>query len=99
MVTNRLFINPSLKDGTKMKEIVKDIFDTVIEPRYRGVDEANQSLDNYLNKLPTASNKELLRELDKLDFDSIGLPNILEALSRKGNQLFVKNTFACYYIE
>ena len=92
-LVDAIAFNPSLKDGTKMKEVVKDIFDTVIEPRFRGVDEANQSLDNYLNKLPTASNKELLRELDKLDFDSIGLPNILEALSRKGNQLFVKKAY------
>ena len=85
--------NPSLADGTKMKDVVNDIFESVIEPRFRGTEEGNKALGDYLDKLSTASNKELLAELDKLDFDTIGLPHILEALGRKGNQLFVKKAY------
>ena len=89
-----LAFSPELKNGTKMEEVVQEIFDSVIEPRFRGTKEGNQSLENYLEKLPTASNKELIKELDKLDFDSIGLPKILSALNKKGNQLFVSKAYS-----
>jgi len=88
-----LAFSPKLKDGTGMQKVVEDIFDSVIEPRFRGTKEGNEALEKYLEKLPTASNKELIKELDALDFNSIGLSKILSALNKSGNQLFINKAY------
>ena len=42
-----------------------DIFNSLIEPRYRGTGAGNRALERYLAKLKTASDKDLIRDLDK----------------------------------
>ena len=88
-----LAFSPKTKDGVNMNDIVNDIFDTMIEPRYKGTEEANAGLEAYLRKLSTASDKELMRELDKLDWDNIGLGRLVTAMHQKGNQLFARKAY------
>ena len=78
------------KDGFTVKEAVDGIFKDFMEPRIKGDAKANEALDAYLEKLPTASDKQLAKELDKLDFDAIGLERITDAMKQPGNQLFSK---------
>tara|TARA_Y100000004_G_scaffold42200_1_gene46115 strand:- start:17 stop:9478 length:9462 start_codon:yes stop_codon:yes gene_type:complete len=84
---------PKTAAGVRMKEVVQDIFESIIEPRYKGTKEANEALEAYHEKLPTASDKELIRELDKLDLESVGLPKLIDAINRPGNQLLVKKAY------
>ena len=81
------------KDNVRMSEVVEDIYKTLIEPRVIGQKEANEAFELYKEKLTTASDKELARELDKLDFDNIGIEPLTEALKIKGNQLFAKKFY------
>ena len=76
-----------------MSEVVNDIFESTIEPRYRGTKKANTELDGYLDRLSTASDKELMRDLDKLDWDNIGLHRIVTAMRKPGNQLFARKAY------
>ena len=84
---------PTTKAGVKMSEVVEDIFKSTIEPRYLGSKEANAELDRYLDKLSTASDKELMRDLDKLDWDNMGLHKIVLAMRKPGNQLFARKAY------
>lgn len=76
--------------GSTVKETVNGIFQDFMQPRILGEAKANEALELYKEKLTTASDKELAKELDKLDFDAIGLENITEAMKMPGNQLFAK---------
>ena len=96
MLTNlaeALASNPKLKDGRTMNEIIEDIHNTLIVPRFKGETEANKALESYIEKLKTASDKELATELDKLDFDKIGFEELINATKMPGNQLFAKKFY------
>jgi hypothetical protein len=88
-----LAFSPKTVDGIGMNDVVNDIFNTMIEPRHRGTDKANTSLDAYIDKLPTATDKELMTDLDKLDWENMGLGRIVTAMSHKGNQLFARKAY------
>ena len=92
LVENLAFA-PETKNGVNMSEVVDDIFKSTIEPRYRGTEEANTGLETYLDKLSTASDKELMRELDTLDWDNIGLHKVVTAMRKPGNQLFTRKAY------
>ena len=84
---------PKTKDGIHMNDIVNDIFDTMLEPKYKGTKEANNALKTYEDKLSTASDKELMRELDKLDWENMGLGRIVASMKLEGNQLFARKAY------
>ena len=96
MVTNlveSLAANPKLKDGTTMNEVVEDIYNTLTLPKFEGVAETNKAFRLYQEKLKTASNKELAAELDKLNFEEIGITELVDGLKLPGNQLFAKKFY------
>ena len=82
------------KDGVTMDAVVEDFFKTLVEPRFVGTKEGNKSLEKYEEMLATASDKELIKELDKLDISQIGLGRLIESLGKKGNQLFVNKVYS-----
>ena len=76
------------KDGVEMNDIINEVMEEVIGTRFRGSEEANKIVADYVDKVAEGvSEKSLRGDLNKIidNIDNIGLETLIETMKKPGN--------------